>query len=298
MAVENKAGKATLWIILLFVGFLSLVPFSWIIAGSFKPHVQIHEGHLAPWHTYKETVHAEAPDGEPTVVERRFTLDNYGQILGKLGGLPTYYFNTIYLAVAGTFLALFVGSLAAYGFARFRFPGNTVLFVLLLLTIMIPAEVTLMGRFELIFGLRLLNTLVGLLLCYVAGSLLLVIFIMRNVFMSIDQDILDAAMIDGASTWQVFWEIMVPIGRNGLAACGILTFLAVWNEFLFALTFNSVDGVRTLPVGIVLLKGQFGLFDTGVLFATVLLSFLPIIVVFILLQKYFVAGLSTGALKQ
>jgi len=120
---------------------------------------------------------------------------------------------------------------------------------------------------------------------------------MRNVFISIPRDVIDAAMMDGASTWQVFWEVMVPLGRNGLAACGILTFLAVWNEFLFALTFTSMDKVRTLPVGIFMLKGQFGLFNSGVLFATVLLSFLPIVLVFILLQKYFVRGLSAGALK-
>jgi raffinose/stachyose/melibiose transport system permease protein len=169
--------------------------------------------------------------------------------------------------------------------------------MLLLLTIMIPGEVMLIGRYELMFELRLYDKIAGLLIAYTAGSLLLVIFIMKNVFASIPQDLIDAAMIDGASTWQVFWEIMVPIGRNGLAACGILTFLDIWNEFLFALTFTSMDKVRTLPVGIVMLKSQWGIFDSGVLFATVLLSFLPIIIVFMLLQKYFVRGLSTGALK-
>jgi len=277
---------------------LSITPFLWIIAGSLKPHLAIQSGDIQPWKTFEEKQPPAEPGGEPTVVEKHITFRNYTELFTRLSGLPTYYFNTLYLAVAGTFLSLFVGALAAYGFARFNFRGGKVMFVLLLLTIMIPAEVTLMGRFELMFKLKLLNSICGLLLCYVAGSLLLVIFIMRNVFESVDQDIMDAAMIDGATSWQVFWDIMVPIGGNGLAACAILTFLGIWNEFLFALTFNSVDTVRTLPVGIVLLKSRFGLFDSGVLFATVLLSFLPIILVFILLQKYFVAGLSTGALKQ
>ena len=298
MAVERKSGRLVLWVILLFVGLLSITPLLWIVAGSFKPHLEIHSGRISPWETFEEKIPSAEPGGKPTVVEKHVTLRNYTELLTQLSGLPTYYFNTLYLAVAGTFLSLFVGSLAAYGFARFRFRGSNVMFVLLLLTIMIPAEVTLMGRFELMLGLKLLNSICGLLLCYVAGSLLLVIFIMRNVFESVEQDILDAAMIDGASTWQTFWEIMVPIGGNGLAACAILTFLAIWNEFLFALTFNAIDTVRTLPVGIVLLKSRFGLFDSGILFATVLLSFLPIILVFILLQKYFVAGLSRGALKQ
>ena len=298
MAVERKAGRLVLWVILLFVGLSSILPLLWIVAGSLKPHLTIHEGEIQPWKTFDEKQPAREPGGEPVLVKKHVTFRNYTELFKRLSGLPTYYFNTLYLAASGTFLSLFVGALAAYGFARFRFTGSNVMFVLLLLTIMIPVEVTLMGRFEMMLQLKLLNSICGLLLCYVAGSLVLVIFIMRNVFESIDQDILDAAMIDGATTWQVFWEIMVPIGGNGLAACAILTFLAIWNEFLFALTFNSVDTVRTLPVGIVLLKSRFGLFDSGVLFATVLLSFLPIIIVFILLQKYFVAGLSTGALKQ
>ena len=290
MAVERKSTRVTLWIILLLVGLFSILPFLWIIAGSFKPHIEIQNGRIGPWNEY------EARDPEQGT--RHVTLDNYKRVFGKLSGLPTYYFNTIYLAMAGTFLALFVGTLAAYGFARFHFRGNTLLFTLLLMTIMIPAEVTLIGRFELMAHLSLYDKIVGLLIAYVSGSLMLVIFIMRNVFTSISQDIMDAAMIDGAGTWQVFWEIMIPIGRNGLAACGILTFLGIWNEFLFALTFTMTDKVRTLPVGIVLLKGQYGIFDSGVLFATVLLSFLPVVIVFILLQKYFVRGLSAGALKQ
>lgn len=296
MAVESKRSTWILWAILLMVGLFSILPFLWIVAGSFKPHNEIHKGRISPLRTWSEK--ELQADGSVKEVEKHLTLDNYEIILAKLSGLPRYYFNTLYLGIAGTFVALFVGSLAAYGFAQFKFIGNKLLFTLLLLTIMIPAEVTLIGRFELMFQLGLFNTIAGLLIVYVSSSLLLVTFIMRNVFVSIPQDIVDAAMIDGASTWQVFWDIMVPIGRNGLAACGILTFLAIWNEFIFALTFTSLDKVRTLPVGIMMLKSQFGLFDSGVLFATVLLSFLPIIIVFMLLQKYFVRGLSAGALKQ
>lgn len=297
MAVEKKSVAITFWAILLIVGLLSVLPFLWIVTGSLKPHLEIQKGRLWPWQSYQAEKPPDRPGAEPVKVTEHVTLDNYKRIFTKLSGLPTYYFNTIYLSVGGTFLALFVGTLAAYGFAHFRFCGNKVLFALLLLTIMIPGEVMLIGRYELMFQFRLYDKIVGLLISYVAGSLLLVIFIMRNVFISIPRDVIDAAMIDGASTWKVFWEVMVPVGRNGLAACGILTFLAIWNEFLFALTFTSMDKVRTLPVGIWMLKGQFGLFNSGVLFATVLLSFLPLVLVFILLQKYFVRGLSAGALK-
>jgi len=285
--VESRKVSATLWIILLGVALLSVLPFAWVVCGSLKPHLEIQRGNVWPWQHYE----VEKP------ARQHVTLDNYRKIADKLSGLPTYYFNTVYLAMAGTFLSLLVGSLAAYGFAQFRFAGNKTLFTLLLLTIMIPGEVTLIGQYELMFKLRLYDKLVGLLTAYTAGNLLLVIFIMRNVFASIPQDLVDAAMIDGAGTWRVFWEVMVPIGRNGLAACAILTLLGIWNEFLFALTFTSTEEVRTLPVGITMLRGQWGLFNSGVLFATVLLSFLPIVLIFILLQKYFVRGLSAGALK-
>jgi raffinose/stachyose/melibiose transport system permease protein len=296
MAVERKTVSAAFWALLLVIALSSVLPFLWIILGSFKPHLEIQKGRLWPWQSYEVSAPA-GPAGAPVEAVEHMTLDNYRRIFRKLSGLPTYYFNTLYLSATGTFLALLLGTLAAYGFAQFKFAGNRVLFALLLLTIMIPAEVTLIGRYELMFQFRLYDKIVGLLISYVAGNLLLVIFIMRNVFATISPDITDAAMLDGASSWKILWEVMVPLGGNGLAACGILTFLNIWNEFLFALTFTSLDKVRTLPVGIFLLRGQFGLFNSGVLFATVLLSFMPIVLVFILLQKYFVRGLSAGALK-
>lgn len=294
MPVEKRQYKAVLWLALLGAAALSVTPFVWIIAGSLKPHLEIQAGRVWPWQEY--TVKPEtAPAATPA--PQYVTLDNYRQIFGELSGLPTYYFNTAYLAIAGTFLTLLVGSLAAYGFARFHFVGNKTLFALLLLTIMIPGEVMLIGQYELMFQLRLYDKIAGLLLAYVAGHLLLVIFIMRNVFVAVPQELVDAAMMDGAGTWGVFWDVMVPLGKNGLAACGILTFLGIWNEFVFALTFTSMEKVRTLPVGIVMLRGQYGIFESGVLFATVLLSFVPIVIVFVLLQKYFVRGLSAGAIK-
>ncbi|MFQ6047855.1 MAG: carbohydrate ABC transporter permease, partial [Phycisphaerae bacterium] len=226
-----------------------------------------------------------------------FGLENYRVTFQKLEGFDPYYRNSIVLAVAGTFLVLLVGSLAAYGLARFRFLGNRTIFLIFLLTIMVPAEVTLMGQFDLLLSIGLYSTLTGLGLSYVAGNLVLTIFLMRNVFASIPQDLVDAATIDGASRWGVFWLVCLPVGANGLAACAILTFLNIWNEFTFALTMTISDKAMTLPVGITLLQGQWSLQHTGALFATVMLSFLPMVVVFVLLQKYFVRGLTAGALK-
>jgi ABC-type glycerol-3-phosphate transport system permease component len=295
MSVERKTTSAVLWLILLALGIFSVLPFLFVVTGSFKSHLAIQAGKVYPWQSY--TVSEPGPDGKMVQHTEQLTADNYRKIFDQLSGLPTYYFNTFYLAAAGTFLTLLIGSLAAYGFAQFRFFGSKAMFGLLLLTIMIPGEVCLIGQFELMFQLNLYDKIAGLLIAYVAGNLLLVIFIMRNVFASIPADVIHAAMIDGAGTWRTFWDVCLPLGGNGLAACAILTFLSIWNEFLFALTFTTMDKVRTLPVGIYMLRGQYGLFNSGVLFATVLLSFLPIVAVFILLQKYFIRGLSAGALK-
>jgi ABC-type glycerol-3-phosphate transport system permease component len=195
-------------------------------------------------------------------------------------------------------LTLFAGSLAAYALARFRFKGDQVILLIFLGTIMVPGEVGLIGQYELLSSYRLLNTLTGLTLSYTAFNLAITIFIMRGVFASVPQELLDAARVDGCSWWESFWQIMVPMGASGLAAAGTLVFLSSWNEFIFALTMNNwTDEARTLPVGIQLLQGQWQHWDYGVLFASVMLSFLPVIIIFILLQKYFMRGLTAGAVK-
>jgi ABC-type glycerol-3-phosphate transport system permease component len=125
----------------------------------------------------------------------------------------------------------------------------------------------------------------------------LVMFIMRNVFRSIPQDMIDAARIDGAGTWQIFWEIMLPLSKAGLVAAGVMTFLGAWNEFLFAVTMTWSEKAQTLPVGIMMLRDQYQLWDYGMLFASVMLSFLPVMVLFVILQKQFIRGATAGAIK-
>ena len=132
MAVERPATTAVLWVILLGVGLLSVLPFIWVVAGSFKDESAIVDGHIWPWQSYSVR-RPDAETGEMRRVTEHATLVNYEQVATKVSGLSTYYFNTIYLSVAGTFLTLVVGTLAAYGFARFKFTGSKALFGLFLL---------------------------------------------------------------------------------------------------------------------------------------------------------------------
>lgn len=277
--VRRRSNAALLYLVLTVISLLSVVPFLWIIFSSLKPYDELYSKHL-------------------TFFPRHYTLVNYTTMFERMVGFDYYYRNTVLVSFGTVILTLFAGSLAAYALARFRFKGDQVILLIFLGTIMVPGEVGLIGQYELLSSYRLLNTLTGLTLSYTAFNLAITIFIMRGVFASVPQELLDAARVDGCSWWESFWQIMVPMGASGLAAAGTLVFLSSWNEFIFALTMNNwTDEARTLPVGIQLLQGQWQHWDYGVLFASVMLSFLPVIIIFILLQKYFMRGLTAGAVK-
>lgn len=266
------------WIILAAMVAINLCPFVWVVLSSFKPRSQIYSK-------------------EFTVLPERISGENYRNMFRNMIGFDRYYLNSFLVTVGTVVLTLVVGSLAAFAFARFKFPGRDVLFYVLIFSMFLPGEIALIGRFELFHRLRLLNKLSGLILAYSAGGLALVLFIMRNVFRAVPQEMIDAARIDGAGTWHIFWQIMIPLSKTGLVAAGIMTFMAAWNEFLFALTMTWSNTARTLPVGIMMLRDQFEQWDYGMLFATLMLSFLPVMILFIVLQKQFIRGATAGAIK-
>jgi len=277
--VKRLSSSGLLYAVLTAVSVLSLLPFLWIVLSSLKPHAELYSKNL-------------------TFLPHAYSLTNYTQMFERMVGFGFYYRNSVLVSFGTVVLTLFVGSLAAYALSRFRFKGARFLLLLFLGTMMVPGEVGLIGQYELLSAYKLLNTLTGLTLSYSAFGLALTVFIMHTVFTSVPQELLDAARVDGCSWWEGFWQIMIPMGASGLAAAGTLVFLNSWNEFIFALTMNNwTDQARTLPVGIQLLQGQWQHWDYGVLFASVMLSFLPVIVLFLFLQKYFMRGLTAGAVK-
>jgi len=261
------------------ISVTAVLPFLWIVTSSLKSRAELYSGQV----TFLPSM--------------GWSLENYRKMFSKMTGFFYYYRNSIIVSACAMYLTLLVGSLAAYAFARFRFRGRDAIFMIFIGTLMIPGEINLMGQYELMYHYGLLDSLSGLTLSYATFNLVMTIFIMRNVFEDIPQDLIDAAKVDGASSWDVFWEVMVPLGANGLVAAATFAFLFCWNEFIFALTMTYSPKAQTLPIGIVLLKGQWQILDYGALFASVMLSFLPIIIFFILLQKYFVKGLVAGAIK-
>jgi ABC-type glycerol-3-phosphate transport system permease component len=271
-------GNLLVWTVLAAVVAVNLCPFFWAVLSSFKPGSEINS----------ETF---------SLFPHRWTCENYRNMFYNMAEFARYYRNSILTTIATVVLTLFTGSLAAFALARFRFPGRDAIFYVLVFSMFLPGEIVLIGQFELFYRLRLLNKMTGLSLAYTAGGLGLVLFIMRNVFRAIPQDLLDAAEIDGASAWQVFWEIMVPLSGAGLVAAAVMTFMFAWNEFLFAVTATWSSKAQTLPVGIMLLRDQFQHWDYGMLYATLLLSFLPVMIVFVALQKQFIRGAIAGAVK-
>jgi len=196
---------------------------------------------------------------------------------------------------AGTILLCTLGG---YGFSRFSFPGKNVLFVLILITLMIPFQSILTPLYLVIRILHLQNTLTGLTLVYITFQIPFGIFVMRNVFEGVPKEIEEAALIDGCSEWSVLYRVMLTIVLPGIVTIGLFAFLNSWNEFLAALIFMTDSSKFTLPVLLLnATNGQFGSIDLGAVQAGVVVTMVPCLILFLILQRYYVNGLAAGAIK-
>lgn len=231
----------------------------------------------------------------PQFIPDPATLSNYERILVR-GDFGQYFLNSLMVAVSSTALSVLLSAMMAYGFARYRFPGRELLFRLLLLGLMIPAIMLIVPQFVLAKHLGLIDTLPGLVVFYVAGSLALNTFLLRGFFEAIPAELDQAMQIDGASDWRRFWNLALPLARPALATAMIFTFLATWDEFAWALTIITSPEKQTLPIAIALLQGPKGT-QWGLVFAASIIAIVPVIAVFLTFQRHFVQGLTSGAVK-
>jgi multiple sugar transport system permease protein len=231
----------------------------------------------------------------PQFIPDPATLSNYERILVR-GDFGQYFLNSLMVAVSSTALSVLLSAMMAYGFARYRFPGRELMFRLLLLGLMIPAIMLIVPQFVLAKHLGLIDTLPGLVVFYVAGSLALNTFLLRGFFEAIPAELDQAMQIDGANDWRRFWNLALPLARPALATATIFTFLATWDEFAWALTIISSPEKQTLPIAIALLQGPKGT-QWGLVFAASIIAILPVIAVFLAFQRHFVQGLTSGAVK-
>jgi multiple sugar transport system permease protein len=208
--------------------------------------------------------------------------------------MARWYFNSFFVAFATTGIVLLVSSLAAYAYARLEFPGRDRLFYALLATLMIPGAVTFIPVFLMLRDLRWLDTYMALTVPH--ASSVFAVFFLRQFFLSIPRELEEAAVIDGCSRLGVYWRIILPLSGSALAALAIFTFLGSWNDFLSPLVFTNALEMRTLPVGLTILNGEYWS-ERGLIMAGATISALPVLVVYAIFQNYIIKGISLTGLK-
>ena len=230
----------------------------------------------------------------PDILPIHATIENFQRLLVKARDYPRWFSNSLLIALSITGFHVFFDTLAGYAFTKKRFPGRDILFAVLLATLMIPPQVTLVPLYVVIRSLGLLNNVLAVILPGTAR--VLGIFLMRQYIRTLPTEIEEAARIDGASEIGIFWHIILPLCQPAMAALAIFTFVFYWNDFIWPLITLQRSENFTLPVGVASLQGEFGT-DYGVIFAGAALAALPILVFFLLFQRYFLEGVRLGALK-
>ena len=264
----------------LFISLLFIAPIAWSALVSFKSSAEAARPPLPPWPV------------------EGFSTQSY-ENLAKYGvGIWTYAGNSLTVAAATVVVTVIISLLAGYGFSRFNFPLKNLLFVLIISTVMIPFQSILTPLFLILTKLGLQNTLPGIVLIYVTLHLPFSIFMMRNAFDAVPKEIEDAARVDGASVLLMLRRVMLPLVLPGVATVAIFAFLNAWNEFLAALVLLSSNEKYTLPVLMTAVRaGRLGAINWGAVQAGVVVMTIPCLIVFLLLQRYYMRGLMAGAVK-
>jgi multiple sugar transport system permease protein len=263
-----------LHVVLYGLAFVTVAPFLWMLLTSFKELPEI----------------LQYP---PRWIPERFILDNFKSAF-TAAPFGRYYLNSIFVASAVTVGQIITCSMAAYVFARFRFPGRDVLFYLFLGTMMIPGQVTMIPGFMVLYWLGWVDTYYALIVPGLASAF--GTFLLRQFFLTIPRDLEDAASIDGCSRFGILWRIILPLSKPALATLAIFTFMGVFNDFLWALIVVSSDDLKTVQLGLAIFRDRYQT-DWGQLMAASVTATLPILVVFFVAQKYFIRGITLSGLK-
>jgi multiple sugar transport system permease protein len=242
---------------------------------------------------------AEAAAVPPTYLPHSLSLDSYQRLWNYQQGLPTYLANSLGTALLTILFTLVLTVPAAYALARFPIPGKEVIFVVLLLALIVPYQALLTPIFLMFADIGLTNSLVGLAILHTAIQLPFSLYILRNSFSAVPQELEEAAIVDGASSWQTLVRVFIPSSVPAVVTVALFAFIMSWNEFLGALVMMSSSSKFTLPVILAAARTETSLggTDWGMLQAGVTVSVLPCVLVYLLLQRYYVSGLMSGAVK-
>ncbi len=276
----SPAKRGLLYTVLIVTSLVMIVPFYWSFATSFKP---------------ASDVFASPPKWIPSP----WTLKSYRDVFTLLN-FGHYFINSVIVTAAIVSLNIVFDTAAAYAFAKLKFPGRNFLFFMLLITLMVPFQVNLIPLYRIMVQLNDVSPLLGVdtYSGIVLPGMIQVfgIFLMRQFLQSIPDEVLESARVDGASEFRILRSIVFPLAAPGMATLAIFTFLGAWNDFLWPLIVTNTDRARTLPVGLALLQ-QKNTVNWGDTMAGTALTAVPMIVVFVLMQRRFIEGLTAGSVK-
>jgi multiple sugar transport system permease protein len=267
-------GRLLLYVLLVTSSVLMVIPFYWTIATSFK---------------LEKNVFVTPPQWWPDPIS---TLA-YQQVLTRIP-FARYFFNSVIVALAITVGHVLFDTLAAYAFAKLKFPGREKIFFLMLLGLMVPFQVNLIPLYRIMSIFHWVDSYAALIIPSLTS--IFGIFLMRQFFLTIPDDLIDAARIDGSSEFGVFWRVIMPLVLPGVATLIIFTFMGAWNDFLWPRIVTSSEQLFTLPVGLAQLQFKNTSNEAQIMAGTVLTA-LPMILVFLVLQRQFIAGMTAGAVK-
>jgi multiple sugar transport system permease protein len=273
---QTLPKRILLWCVLTFFMVFVVAPFVWMVSISLKPESEIFSKHI-------------------DIFPRNPTLENYISIFEFIP-YPQFFMNSVLVAVVTTVLSTVVSVLAAYAFSRFRFFGRSLIAFLILATQMFPLVTGIIPLYLVFSKLGLINTFWSLFIAYVAFTIPFCTWMLKGFFDNIPREIEEAAIIDGCSRLQVLRIIVLPISVPAILATGVFCFILSWNEFLYATVFTTSNSVRTLPAALGQMVGQ-GYTQWGGLNAAGVMTTLPVVICFVLFQRYLVSGLTAGAMK-
>jgi len=268
--IRNLSGRLLIHLVLLAGVIWSIFPFVWMVFTSLKSYVEA--------------------AASQSLLPTQWLFSNYLTAWNQVAVFPRYFANTIFIDTTTVLGVLVTGTLAAYAFARMQFPGRDVLFMLLLSTMMVPFEVTLVPNFILMRYFGWINHYQALIIPWTASAFS--VFLLRQFFRSIPPDLYDAAVLDGANHLQFLWSIVVPLSRPALITSALLTFLGSWNALMWPLLVTNTPQMRPIQVGIASFITDAGT-QVQLLLAAVTISVVPVILLYLVLQRWFIEGIAT-----
>lgn len=267
--MKRKLSKIPTYLGLILFSIAALIPFQYMLATAMTP-----QSFSMPY--------------PPILFPKEAYFGNFLEAWNA-NHFSSYFLNSLIIAAIATVIIMLVSSAGAYAFARMNFPGREAVFYLYLFTMMVPTVTNLIPQFLLMKDLKLVDTYVGLLLIYIGIGVPSNTFFLRNFFLGLPKELEEAVIIDGGTSRQIYWHIVLPLSKPALGTFAILAYSNVWDEFLIALTLIKTPDKRTLPIALKLFQGQ-NLNNWGLIFAASLIAVLPILIIYIILQKKLIRG--------